>query len=480
MNKSIFKIGDEMHSWCINPFQLIQNAIGVPNWPIPDTTSRNGLRILYSHIDGDGFGNLSAVSPGQRSSEVILEKIINRYAYQFTSSIIEAEIRGLIEGQDKQDMDELISIARKIFNTINVEAASHTFSHPFYWNQEDGITADYASQTLPLKSSTGYTELDLWKEIHAPIQFIEDFLLPENRKVKMILWSGNCMIPEEAIRMAHSLAVHNMNGGETTISRSNPSLLKVAPKCREIKGQLQIHSSIQSDNVYRKFYKKNGVIPTAYHSGFENVLQTFRYTESPRRLKPVNVYFHWFSGDNWASLKAVETVLDWCQNRNLSAISASEYAQLVEDSRKTKIYQPNSDTWIITNNGTCRTFRLESGSQVPDIKESENVIGYNHVNGKLYIQLGSLQRTVIRLVSRPEQYPYLEYSTGNFELIKLQKNKMMFQVSNLTKNRIKTSGWESGKRLTVQVNGDEYIETTDPDGSFEMTVPDRAEISITQ
>lgn len=480
LNKAIFKLGDEMHSWCMDPFQLIQNAIEVPNWPVPDTTSRNGLRILYSHIDGDGFGNLSAVSPGKRSSEVILEKTINKYPYYFTSSIIESEIRGLIEGQDKTDMDELISIARKVFSSPNVEAASHTFSHPFYWKQEDSITADYANQTLPLKSAAGYTKLDLRKEIHAPIRFIEDFLMPENKNVKMILWSGNCRIPAEAIQMVQSLGIQNMNGGETTISRNNPSLLKVAPKLREIDGQLQIHSSIQSDNVYRRFYKKNGIIPTAYYSGYENVLQTFRYTESPRRLKPVNVYFHWFSGDNWASLKAVETVLDWCQKRNLSAITASQFAQIVEDSRKSKIYKMNNDNWIITNNGACRTFRINSAGQVPDIENSINVTGFNHVNGELYIQLGKLQRTVLRLTAHPKQYPYFDYSTGDLELSHVQKNQMVFQVKNITKNRIKTSGWEPGKRLRVRVNGDEYIQTTDPDGSFEMTVADVSEISIQQ
>jgi hypothetical protein len=480
LNEAVFRIGEEMHSWCLNPFLFLSKALDIPNWPIPDVTTQNGLRIFYSHIDGDGFRNLSTIAPGMRSSEAIFEKIIEKYPYPYTCSIIESEIRAQIEGQDPDEEQDLIDIARRIFASPKVEAASHTYSHPFYWKTEDGVSGGYDLQILPLKPLAGYNSIDIQKEVHDPIRFIEDYLLPEGKKVKIVLWSGNCRIPSDALKLTRTLGVRNMNGGQTIISRNNPSLLRVAPKCRETYGELQIHNAVQNENVFRKYWKKNGVVPTTYYAGFENVLQTFKYTEMPRRLKPVNVYYHWYSGDNWASIKALETVMDWCMKRKLSPMTASEYADVVEDSRRTRIYKQDPTTWIITNDGKCRTYRFEEGTFVPDLEASENVIGYNYINGKLYISTGHETRTKVSLTTRPVQHAFVQYATGYFRVTDLHKDRMVFTVNNFTKNHVRTAGWVPASELRIRVNSDEFVKNAGADGTFEMTLPENATVSIQQ
>lgn len=482
LNEAVFRIGDEMHSWCLNPFLFLSKSLDIPNWPIPDVSTQNGLRIFYSHIDGDGFRNLSTVSRGMRSSEAIYEKIIKKYPYPVTASIIESEIRAQIEGQDANETDDLIKIARMIFNSPKVEAASHTYSHPFYWKAEDKIAGGFADnpQILELKTSAGYSDLDIEKEVNDPIEFIENFLLPDGKKVEIVLWSGNCRIPREALEMTRTLGVKNMNGGQTIMSRSNPSILRVAPKCRETYGELQIHNAVQNENVFRKMWKKNGVNETTYFSGFENVLTTFKYTERPRRLKPVNVYYHWYSGDNWASVKAVESVMEWCRKQDLSITTAAQYASIVEDSRNTKIYRKGENTWRITNGGFCRTFRFEEGNYVPDIASSENVVGYNFANGRLYVTTGPRTETIIRLTSRPSQHAYLQSATGMTEVTDLTPNRMVLTVKNFEKNKIKTAGWIPQTEVTIRVNSDETTQLAGADGTLELLVPENASVSIQQ
>lgn len=480
INEAVFRIGEEMHSWCLNPFLFLSKSLDIPNWPVPDVTTQNGLRLFYSHIDGDGFRNLSTISPGMRSSQAIYEKIIKKYPYPYTCSIIESEIRAQIEGQDANEEQDLIAIAREIFSNPKVEAASHTYSHPFYWKAEDGITGGYESQILPLKPMAGYNGIDIQKEIHNPIRFIEDFLLPEGKKVEIVLWSGNCRIPADALKMTKTMGVKNMNGGQTIISRNNPSLLRVAPKCRETYGELQIHNAVQNENVFRKSWKKNGVIPSTYYAGFENVLQTFKYTEMPRRLKPINVYYHWYSGDNWASVKALETVMDWCMKQRLSPVTASEYADIVEDSRETRIYMQSPETWVVTNGGKCRTFRFEDGNMVPDLHKSENVTGYSFINGKLYVATGLNTNSKIVLTQNPRQHAYVENATGYFKVTDHQQNRLVFTVNNFTNNHVKTAGWAPAQPLTIRVNSDEFTKNAGADGSFQMTLPENATVSIQQ
>lgn len=480
LNEAVFRIGDQMHSWCLNPFMFLNKALDIPNWPIPDVTTQNGLRIFYSHIDGDGFRNLSTVSRGMRSSEAIFEKIIKKYPYPVTASIIESEIRAQIDGQEKDEMEDLIRIAREIFNSPKVEAASHTYSHPFYWKIEDGASYENMPQFLELRPETGYTNIDIRKEVQNPVEFIENFLLPEGKKVEIVLWSGNCRIPQEALKLSRLMGVKNMNGGQTIISRNNPSLLRVAPKCRETYGELQIHNAVQNENVFRKYWKKNGNIPTTYFAGFENVIQTFKYTERPRRLKPINVYYHWYSGDNWASLKAVEKVMEWCMKYDLSITSASEYAGIVEDSRTARIYQKDSQTWTITNNGSCRTFRFESGNLVPDMAASENVIGYNFINGKLYITTGNLPESTIRLTSRPSQHAYVQFATGQFNVTNLNQNKVVFTVKNFGQNKVRTAGWIPQEEVTIRVNNDSLTQIASAEGIVDLALPAHASVSIQQ
>ena len=58
INKVYFEKDNEniegKNRWIINPFKLIEKVYDV-NYPIPDTTTINGKRIAYIHIDGDGI-----------------------------------------------------------------------------------------------------------------------------------------------------------------------------------------------------------------------------------------------------------------------------------------------------------------------------------------------------------------------------------------------------------------------------------------
>ena len=83
----------------------------------------------------------------------------------------------------------------------------------------------------------------------------------------------------------------NLNGGDTTISRHNPSLTCVAPRSLCWGGQLQIYAANQNEEVYTNDWK--GPV----FGAFSLVTDTFERTGAPRRLKPVNIYFHFFSGD---------------------------------------------------------------------------------------------------------------------------------------------------------------------------------------
>ena len=63
---AVFQLYDEndemvLRQWFINPFQFLREVFQDEYLPKPDTTTLFGKRIFYSHLDGDGWNNLSQV-----------------------------------------------------------------------------------------------------------------------------------------------------------------------------------------------------------------------------------------------------------------------------------------------------------------------------------------------------------------------------------------------------------------------------------
>ena len=294
-----FRRPDFDEHWLFDPFDFFSRALDRGSWPAPDCTTRDGTRIFFAHIDGDGFGNRSTVDPLKRSSEIVYERVLQKYPFPVSCSIIEAEARGWLEGQNADDEKQLMALGRKIFSDAKVEAASHTYSHPFFWADDDKEASFYDLPCLRLAPPHAVKTLDLNREINGSIQFLNDCLLPPGKKVQLFLWSGDCRPTPTALRLTRQLGIENMNGGDTIISRKHPSVSKVAPRSMTWDGELQIYAMHQNENVYRERWQMDGKIDMPFFGGFAHAADGFVRTESPRRLKPVNIYYHWYNGSIW-------------------------------------------------------------------------------------------------------------------------------------------------------------------------------------
>ena len=111
---ALFRRPDLDELWLVDPFYFLHAALGRPAMPVPDTTTRDGTRIFFTHIDGDGFRHASSVERGRHSGEVIVEQIIKKYPFPFTVSFIEAEVRGIVAGQKAGDAELLTRQAREV------------------------------------------------------------------------------------------------------------------------------------------------------------------------------------------------------------------------------------------------------------------------------------------------------------------------------------------------------------------------------
>ncbi len=473
-----FRRPDHDELWLADPFVFLAASLQTPAWPAPDTTTRDGVRLFYSHIDGDGFRNFSAAEAGKRSSEVVFERVVKKYPFPFTCSVIEAEIRGRVTDQKPGDEEELQRIARAVFALPKVEAASHTYSHPFYWVPGDKTAALYERINLKLRPPFEVNVPNVEQEVRGSVKFIEEKLLPPGKRVSVFLWPGNCRPPLEALRITRELGIENMNGGDTIISRQHPSVTRVAARSITWDGELQVYAANENENVYQGRWQAGLDADIPFYGGFIHAQDGFERMETPRRLKPVNIYFHWYSGDNPAALNALTHLFDWASQQELHSVNASEFARLVRDARGTRLTSDGENRWTITNNGDLRTFRLARTNAVPDMGASRGVTGWRIANNTLYVHTDGSKRVELVLTEKPSPHLFLVASTAEVRFEKLAPRSANFYVHDIRPCRVVFGGMTPLAKLRVTVNNQPSAAAADSGGQIRMLLPDEARVSV--
>lgn len=467
-----FERPDHLSLLYVNPFEFFFRALAWENRPVPDPATAAGLRIFFSHVDADGFSNLSQVTPGRLSSEIIRDEVFRKYPIPISSSVIVAEVAGLLKGQKPGDDRRLMDVARGIYALPNIEPSSHTYSHPFYWQEADRTASFYDEQGLELKTRNGRAGIDVEKEVAGSVAFIEEKLLPPGGRVRLIQWSGNCRPGAAALKVARRLGIEDINGGDTVASRQRPGIAQVSPRIMVWGDQFQVMAGIQNEMLYT-----HGFAGPVY-GGYQNVIQTFELTGKPRRLKPVNVYYHFFSGDRVESLRAVQHVYEWCLQQPLHAVTASSYAAMVRDARTTRVWRAEAGEWRMENRGRLASFRLKDEGLTPDMNRCQGVLGYNRQDGFLYVATDGSGKTRLVMSRDPGPHLALESSTAPISFDRLEAKEAAFEVKGWGPARVVLTGVPSAASATVVVNEKKGTAKFDSTGRLTLELPDRAKVLI--
>jgi len=413
--------------WYINPFKFFERAFKTENIPKPDITTLAGRRIYYSHIDGDGWNSISLV-PGYKekknvSAKVIFdEMILSHPELPVTVAPIAADLDLNWVG-----MPQSGNIAKEIFLLENVEMGSHTYSHPFEWGffknyqekdelpyldkyqhgtwKKQNIFRLIVDEFLSSKESKESDE----EEFHYPKEINDDYDIPrayankpfdlkneifgardlinqygtDDKVVKIIQWSGDCQPFEKALTETFKAGLKNINGGDTRFDDEYNSYAWVRPISKAVGDKRQIFSSMSNENTYTDLWTKR-------FYGFNLLPQTFYNTEIPIRLRPINLYYHMYSGEKFASLEALRQNIEYIVNQDITPIETSLFTSIVEGFYSTKIYKLEGLSWLITDRGELQTIRFDNGTlKGVDFSRSDGVIGQVHHQGKLYVYLDS-------------------------------------------------------------------------------------------
>jgi uncharacterized protein (TIGR01370 family) len=358
--------------WVINPIEFMRLALHLPEMPVPDVTTENGRRLLMVHMDGDGFANKAEFPGLPYAAEILRDRILKKYPLPSTISVIEGETS--INGVYPTQSAALEPLARDIFALPNVEIASHSFSHPFSWEKVENSKGG-EGENLPVPNY----KFDLHKEISGSVSYIENHLAPPGKKVKVFLWTGDCNPGADALEMTERSGILNMNGGDTVMTRSLPSLTLVAPLGTFKKGFFQVYAPNQNENVYTNDW-------TGPFYGFERVIETYEMTDTPYRLKPIDIYYHTYSASKPASLKALDKVYRWALAQETTPVYVSDYLRKVIDFNHLVVSR-SADGWLISGADRLRELRAPAALGQPDLAASKGLSGFSQKGSIQYLHL---------------------------------------------------------------------------------------------
>jgi polysaccharide biosynthesis protein PelA len=508
-----FILGDPepVRAWYIDPFRFFREALGADDVPKLDTTTMSGRRMYYSHVDGDAWHNVSSVEPyrGKNvlAAKVLFDRIILKYPdLPVTIGPITADLDASWYGTPRD-----IDLAKEIFAQPNVEAGTHTHSHPFAWaffrrdvpRREAPYLARYPARpgmgqaasvwnpaTVPETEadrqpvpkdeelpplyerprSYAVRPFDIEMEIGGSIRFLEERVLPPGKRVAIVQWSGDTTPFERALRLTREAKIRNINGGDPRMDGESRSYAHVSPLGRRVGDTWQVYSSGANENIYTENWR-------ARFFGFRFLAEALANMETPIRVKPINIYYHFYSVERADGLAGVLYNIEYARGQEIAPVTTSRFAAMVDGFFGARIVRLGERRWRIEDRDGIETVRFDRASTLAvDFAASEGVIGQRHHQGSLYVALdAAVAAPVVALKEheRPERdpeagQPYLVQSRWRVEKLELDgARRWRFRSEGFGPGEFAWHAPAAGRYVVTARNAD-VTETTEaatgPDG----------------
>ena len=399
-NKIFYEVDDVKgkNRWIINPFKMIEKVFDT-NYPIPDTTTIEGKRIAYIHIDGDGilsksFNGIYTIEEGfnfikEQGLKTGISYIVSELDKDGPILKNSYSNNPLLKNQFKVKHNHklLNSYAKKTFALPFVEPASHTYSHPFNWRK--GIVAYSSNKNAKdaiYKGIKAFQEPDKQVNLDLELGFSLNYLRNlTNKPVDVVYWSGDCYPSIRDLKYIDKNQLLAFNGGDSRFDLQYNSYSYVTPLSLYSPQATQIYSSNSNENTYTELWTEN-------FWRFRNVIKTFENTGFPKRIKPANTYYHYYSFAKKSSLKALDKIYNYYKKGDFNFIYPSKFIKIAKNFHDIKI-EKKANKFIISNIKDLREFRFEG-----KLKISSNDILKSSFNKKLNVTYVTIKNNLNKAI----------------------------------------------------------------------------------
>ncbi|TBR25628.1 hypothetical protein EPO15_01875 [bacterium] len=437
------------YAWVIDPFAFLADALGLKGLPRPDVTTVNGRRVYTSHIDGDGFFNVSELDRRKLSGQVFIEEFLKkRPASPFSIS--------LIAGYYDLDLykDEAsLSLSREAMVRPNVEPAVHGYSHPLVWRTRA------AALKIPRY------KVSAQMETAGAAKVLDERVMRTGRPLGLYFWTGDCLPLEEDLKAAADAGLLAINGGGGRFDAARPSYAYLHPLSRQVGALRQLYSPSSNENAFTNLW-------SGPYYGYRDAIPTFERTGAPRRVKPVDIYVHFYSAEKFAAVAALRSVYDWAHAQPLFPMFMGRYAASVRDFFALRIDRTGPGRYRLGGGPAVRTLRFDDPVGEPDLAASKGVIGFKRELGSLYVHLGDSEPRELVLARRPPALPRIEDANFDVSGWEAGPERVRFLKSGWWKSDCVLAGLAPGRSYRVKGAGLDATLKAGADGRLRVFFPD--------
>lgn len=433
--------------WVINPFEFFARALNA-NFPKPDVTTLNGSRIFFSQVDDDDINEVSFTDLKTTCGELFYKNILTKYPMPTTFGITV----GRILSEEGRKRENILKLIDKILALPNVEPASHGMAAPKTWR---GKKSRFAFDVDDYEYSPA-------NEIGASIAYINDHLTKPDKKTRLFFWTGDNRPDSDALRYVKDNGLLDINGGTTRFDSLNNSYTFVTPLFFHNGDLIQNLNAIGSEDLFTN----SGTGPLY---GYRYVIETLKRTESPVRIRPIDVHTSVDAMKQQLSINTLEEVYDWLTKQELAPIFTSAYLEIVGGFLTTQIDAIAPGQWSVSNIGALKTLRFDNEDRNVDLTLSTNVLGFERYQKSLYVHLGSEKTAAITLTENAAGRFYLVSANGTIKDWKADSGNVDFALTSIGKHKFKLGGLNPGGHYNVSL-GSKNIETiADKNGTITVS-----------
>ena len=168
--------------------------------------------------------------------------------------------------------------------------------------------------------------------------------------------------------------------GFTNLTNLHPFLTKISPIGAYENGEYQIFYPMCDEISYTNWWSEK-------FWGYEKAIMTFKLTNSPKRIKPININYNYISLTKTASLNALNKVYSWVLAQNIYPVKPSYYKKTALDFYYISISKVKN-SFFIKGADFLKTFKILKEFNI-NTKDSKNIKKIFKLKNGVYIDISS-------------------------------------------------------------------------------------------
>lgn len=410
------------------------------SFPMPDASTLDGRRVFHSELLGDGFSTPSHFPGHPSCAEVMRDRILSRLPLPVTVAVSAEQLGGRASEADHDTLVQNENIARAIL------AMPHT---------QAGVSGVEAANGSPAEQDT--------------LEQLGHRLLTKKKAFEIALWSGPTAPGAKAMELCRG-------AGLVCGPAHEHRAITASPRTLLWNDEVHVIASQPDDIALTKGFEGPA------HGGFSELIKRLQRTESPRRIAPAEVRFHFASAARLSSLRAVEEVFRWCLSQPLHPVTARQYSLMATDARRAKIFELAANHWLVTSAGMCRTLRLDPSAGVPDLERSTGIAGWRREGSVLYVHTLGVPRVelVMSGLGRAPSAarPWLVESSAGLRFHQINRQRAVMDVQGWRAAEVVFAGLLPHGHCRVSSHGKIRDEHADAAGRLNLSLPPRTTITL--